>query len=136
MKLAILFSVLSVFVHISSVSLAQTKSEAIVLFDIDKYDLKISQKQVIDSLLNGINNKNYKICLTGRADSSGNISDNLILSENRVKTVADYLSTQGFDSERITYDYFGENRPLLNSDNSVDLQLNRSVHMRVLYSRN
>lgn len=131
MKLTILSLACCVFMLLSSFLFAQTKSEAIVLFDVDKYVLKDSQKQVIDSLLSGINNKNYKICLTGRADSSGNISDNLILSENRVKTVADYLNAQGFEAERITYDYFGENRPLLSADNVVDLQLNRSVHMRV-----
>ncbi|MDD3740106.1 MAG: OmpA family protein [Bacteroidales bacterium] len=131
MKIVILNTALCIVLLSTSNIFAQIKSEAIVLFDIDKFELKTSQKQVIDSLLSGINNKNYKICLSGRADSSGNISDNLILSENRVKTVADYLNAQGFESDRITYDYFGENRPLLNADNSVDLQLNRSVHMRV-----
>jgi len=131
MKLTFINSVLCLLLSFSTTLFSQTKSEAIVLFDVDKYELKVSQKQVIDSLLKGIDNKNYKICLTGRTDSTGNISDNLILSENRVKTIVEYLNNQGFDSTRITYDYFGENRPLLSADNSVDLQLNRSVHLRV-----
>lgn len=131
MKVAILNMAFCVVLLSSSNVFAQPKSEAIVLFDINKFELKESQKLVIDSLLSQITDKKYKICLTGRADSSGNIADNLILSENRVRTIAEYLINQGFDSERITYDFFGENRPLLNADNSPDLQLNRSVYMRV-----
>ncbi|HOZ30403.1 MAG TPA: OmpA family protein [Bacteroidales bacterium] len=131
MKIVILNTALCIVLLSTSNIFAQIKSETIVLFDVNKFELKESQKLVIDSLLNGITDKNYKICITGRADSSGNIADNLVLSENRVRTVAEYLTQQGFDSARITYDFFGENQPLLNAQNNPDLQLNRSVYMRV-----
>jgi outer membrane protein OmpA-like peptidoglycan-associated protein len=57
-------------------------------------------------------NPNLHVALQGFTDNVGNPADNLILSENRAKTVYDYLISHEINKNRISYKGFGESRPV------------------------
>ncbi len=60
--------------------------------------------------------------VNGHTDNNGSKEQNKTLSLDRAKTVADYLISKGVKSDRITYNGFGDTKPI--SDNKA---LNRRV---------
>ena len=69
-----------------------------VLFDFDKYNLKEAGKQELNRIANEIlqhTNRNFEIVVVGHADWIGRREYNQTLSENRAKSVIDYLISQG-----------------------------------------
>lgn len=60
--------------------------------------------------------------VNGHTDNNGSKEQNKALSLDRAKTVADYLVSKGIKADRITYDGFGDTKPI--SDNKA---LNRRV---------
>jgi len=63
-----------------------------------------------------------KVEVNGHTDNNGNKEENKVLSFNRAKTVMDYLVSKGIKADRITYNGFGDTKPL--GDNKA---LNRRV---------
>jgi len=100
---------------------------------VDKYEIHEVFKQSLDSLCEIISESDYKIHLYGRADSTGNEDSNMLLSRNRVEAVYEYIISKGIDPELVVLDYFGENKPLISDENTIELSANRSVLISVLY---
>ena len=63
-------------------------------------------------------NSSYKIEIQGHTDNIGSSSSNKILSENRAKTVVDYLVDNGIQKNRLTFSGQGDSKPI--SDNSTE----------------
>ncbi|MBA3680033.1 MAG: OmpA family protein [Bacteroidetes bacterium] len=87
---------------------------------------KISEAESF-TLLNKVLNllkKDVKMHLeiNGHTDNNGSKEQNKTLSLDRAKTVADYLISKGVKADRITYNGFGDSKPI--SDNKA---LNRRV---------
>lgn len=57
----------------------------------------------------------------------GEEQDNLKLSEERVKSISDYLIKNGIDAKRISYKGFGSNNPLVPNDTDINKAKNRKV---------
>jgi outer membrane protein OmpA-like peptidoglycan-associated protein/tetratricopeptide (TPR) repeat protein len=57
-------------------------------------------------------NPTMKLSLQGHTDDIGSPESNMLLSESRAKTVSDYLLSRGIDKSRLTYQGFGETRPI------------------------
>ena len=57
----------------------------------------------------------------------GDTALNLKLSEERAKTVVDYLVQKGISSSRLTYQGFGGTRPITNEDTAEAHAKNRRV---------
>ena len=57
-------------------------------------------------------NPNVHLRLEGYTDSTGSESHNDTLSDQRAKTVADYLQGQGIDRSRLTGQGFGAEKPV------------------------
>ncbi len=72
-----------------------------------------------------IQNEALKIQINGHTDNVGSDTDNLQLSENRAKAVADYLIEQGIAAERLSYKGFGENEPIDTNDTEAGRKNNR-----------
>jgi hypothetical protein len=115
---------------------AQSNTKTIVFFDVDRYEISSSEKANIDSLVRVIKDRNCDLVLYGRADSTGAVDANMILSENRVRAVAYYLEDLGINQERIIFKYFGENSPLVSESGVIDASKNRSVEILVSYPGN
>ncbi|MFL2570681.1 MAG: OmpA family protein [Parvicellaceae bacterium] len=94
------------------------KGESIVLrnifFDLDKFAIKTESKTELDRLIKLLeDNPDLNIEISGHTDSRGSASYNQTLSENRSKSVVDYLvAIGGFPRERFEFKGYGEQQPL------------------------
>lgn len=103
----------------------EVKTEKILLsnFDFDKYELKESHKNQLDSILE----KEFRtIIITGYADEKGTSEYNQVLSEKRAKAVYDYLKEKG-----ITQDIYYLGKGEINPLSSIDYSLNRRVEISI-----
>lgn len=90
-----------------------------VFYETDSYLLKdesISELNKLTELLNL--NPTLTIEVGGHTDNVGSASYNLALSENRAKSVAQYLTENGIDASRITWKGYGLTKPI--GDNSTE----------------
>lgn len=90
-----------------------------VFFDVDKFDLKpesFSELQKLISFLNS--NATVKIEVGGHTDNTGDKIKNQKLSENRAKSVIDYLISKGIDAARLTSKGYGDTKPV--ADNKTE----------------
>ncbi|MBS1156477.1 MAG: hypothetical protein H6R07_2401 [Proteobacteria bacterium] len=89
--------------------------KADVLFDFDKSVLKPEGKKTLDSFYDEIkaaDPQNGFARVTGYADRIGTEQYNLKLSQERAKTVADYLVDKGKQEEKIKIEGLGESNPV------------------------
>lgn len=106
-----------------------------VLFDVDKYTLKSSAKQTLDSLLQVlVRIPSASIRIEGHTDSDGDTEYNQKLSENRCESVKKALDARL--TGRGTYSFstlaFGEENPKVPNNSPENKQLNRRVEIIVL----
>jgi outer membrane protein OmpA-like peptidoglycan-associated protein len=103
-----------------------------VLFETGKSDLRPEAREDL-AKLSGIvlNYPLLRLTIEGHTDNSGNAELNQTLSEQRAKTVRDYLVNQGLSANSLTARGLGENNPV--ADNSTDegRQKNRRVEIIV-----
>ncbi len=79
-------------------------------------------------------NPKLHIRIDGHTDNVGSEEDNLKLSENRAKSVYDWLIAHGIDADRLSYQGFGESRPLTENDTEEGRQRNRRTEFVVVGS--
>lgn len=86
-----------------------------VLFDFDKAVLKPQGQQALDKMFDeakSMDPQNGFVSVTGYADRIGSEQYNLKLSEERAKTVANYLMDKGKQEEKIKAVGMGEANPV------------------------
>jgi|GEM_PF-132586 len=71
------------------------------------------------------------IIVEGHTDSTGNRSNNQLLSERRSQSVANLLMKRGVDASRITTVGYGQDRPVASNNDAGGHQLNRRVEIRI-----
>lgn len=72
-----------------------------------------------------------KVSVVGHTDSSGNDAINVPLSNNRAKSVADYLVSQGVGGDRVTSSGVGSAQPIAPNDTPAGKAQNRRVDITV-----
>lgn len=81
----------------------------IIYFDTDKTNLKGEAMPELDKVHAFLkNNPTYGIKIAGYADADGTPSGNMLISENRAKQVAGYLTSKGIASQRVTAKGYGQ----------------------------
>ncbi len=78
-------------------------------------------------------NPTLKLKIEAHTDSIGIDINNMQLSENRAKAVADYLIKKGISSERITSIGYGETRPIADNSTEKGRSQNRRVEFILGY---
>ena len=76
-------------------------------------------------------NKNG-IQIVGHTDSTGSLQLNQTLSNNRARSVANYLTTNGIAANRISAYGAGPNQPIASNDSAAGRQQNRRVEITLL----
>ena len=104
-----------------------------IFFDSDKSTLKPESVTELNKLL-GILNKNeaLRIELGGHTDSDGNDEHNLQLSDNRAKSVVDWLIEKGVDKAKLQFKGYGESKPRVENDTPQNKALNRRTEVIIL----
>ena len=101
-------------------------------FEIGKPDLKNKHKTTLKEIADrALSNLAGEIEIVGHTDSTGEASDNQILSENRAKAVYDYLIGRGVESGKIkTPTGKAATEPRVEEKTKADRSKNRRVEIR------
>ncbi|HON52070.1 MAG TPA: OmpA family protein [Bacteroidales bacterium] len=84
-----------------------------IFYDFGKWTLNESSKQALEELSKLLeDNPNITIEIGAHTDMVGDSTANMNLSKKRAQAIIDYLSQQGYDSERLVAKGFGESRPV------------------------
>ncbi len=70
--------------------------------------------------------------MSAHTDSKGSDDYNFKLSDNRARSVKEYLLSKGIDEKRIVSQGYGETRPVVPNDTDENRQLNRRVEFKIL----
>lgn len=104
-----------------------------IFFDFNKATLRPESKTELDRLIKLLQDvPSLKIEISGHTDNVGSALYNQQLSENRAKSVVDYLIINGLDSNRLTYVGYGMTQPVATNDTEDGRQMNRRTEFKVL----
>ncbi len=110
-----------------------------VFFDFDKYSLRPESFVELDRVVKFLTEyPNVEIEMSAHTDSKGADDYNLTLSDNRARSVREYILSKGIAATRIISQGYGENKPVAansnadGSDNPEGRQLNRRVEFKIL----
>jgi len=101
-----------------------------ILFDLNKATLKPGAQLTVAKLA-GIMMvfQNMNLSIEGYTDATGTDEINMKLSNDRAKTVSDFLQTQGIVAERLKYQGFGPANPVAPNDTEANRAKNRRVEV-------
>lgn len=104
-----------------------------IQFELKSYQLQPVSLTELDKLLQLMtDNPNLHIQIGGHTDNIGNDADNLKLSENRAKAVADYLISKGIDASRLTWKGYGKTKPVADNSTEEGRAKNRRTEFTVM----
>ena len=70
-------------------------------------------------------NPTVKVEIQGHTDNIGRDEDNLLLSENRARSVYEYVVSQGIPANRLRYKGYGESNPIADNNTAAGRAKNR-----------
>lgn len=104
-----------------------------VFFDYDKWDLRGESFIELDRVVKLLReNPAIEIEMSAHTDSRGSDQYNFTLSDNRARSVMEYIVSKGIDAFRITSHGYGETKPVATNDTEEGMQLNRRVEFKIL----
>lgn len=104
-----------------------------VFFDFDKWDLRPESFVELDRVVKLLNeNPAVEIEMTAHTDSRGADDYNVKLSDNRARSVMNYILSKGIAPSRITSKGYGETKPVVPNDTDENRQLNRRVEFVIV----
>lgn len=107
-----------------------------VFFETAKYDLKPTSTAELDKAVAWLKaNPNVKAEISGHTDNVGDKKSNVTLSNNRAKSVYDYLVAHGIDAARLTYKGYGDTVPKVPNDSDEHRQMNRRVELKIISTK-
>ena len=97
-----------------------------ILFASNSYSINDTIRIVLDNFAQFLlENPLLKVAINGHTDNVGDPKSNLVLSDNRARTVYDYLVAQSISPARISYKGFGEALPVAPNDTEEGRAKNR-----------
>ena len=104
-----------------------------VFFDFNKWALRSESFVELDRVVQMLKeNPAIEIELSAHTDSKGSDEYNLTLSNNRAKSVTDYIISKGIAAQRIILQGYGETKPVATNDTDEGRQQNRRVEFKIL----
>jgi outer membrane protein OmpA-like peptidoglycan-associated protein len=104
-----------------------------IFFDVNKYELKPASQIELDDLIKLLReNPLVSVQINGYTDNVGKPADNLLLSENRAKSVVNYLMSKGIDPKRLSFKGYGDTQPVSPNTTEAGRANNRRTELKVL----
>ena len=104
-----------------------------VLFETGSSKLKSESKKELDELFDYLKLKEeLNIQIAGHTDNVGNQESNQILSEERAKSVVNYLIAKGIAKERLSSVGYGDSQPIADNNTAEGRKTNRRTEVRIL----
>lgn len=104
-----------------------------IFFDTNKYELRpesMAELSRLESIL--VENPQIRMEISGHTDSDGSAELNQKLSENRAKSVVEYLVERGIDRSRLTYMGYGATAPVASNETPEGKQENRRTEFKII----
>ena len=120
---------------ITTAAWCQSNRSTWIFFETGQSWISAEGHHSLDSLVNLVQNREYRIEVYGHADSTGSASSNFSLSDRRSTEVKNYLVKKGLKDEFIVTRYFGESRPVFLESIESEFAKNRCVEVRVILQR-
>jgi len=99
-----------------------------IYFETDKYDLLPQSFSTLDKVVSYLRkNQSLKLDINGHTDSRGENYHNEELSQNRARSVNDYLVSNGISQSRLKWAGMGSSKPIATNDTEDGRQENRRV---------
>ncbi|WP_157215047.1 OmpA family protein [Flavisphingomonas formosensis] len=104
-----------------------------ITFDTNSYAIRPEFQSTLNDVASTLASyeKTY-IDVYGHTDSTGNDAINIPLSQNRARSVADYLSSRGVNRARIGTQGFGSSQPVASNATPEGRQANRRVEIKIV----
>ena len=104
-----------------------------VYFDFDKWFLRPESFVELDRVVKMlVDNPAIEIEMSAHTDSRGSDDYNIKLSDNRARSVMEYIILKGIAVNRIISKGYGETKPVVLNDTDENRQLNRRVEFTIL----
>jgi outer membrane protein OmpA-like peptidoglycan-associated protein len=104
-----------------------------IFFDVNQFELKPASQIELDDVVKLLKeNPLLSIAIYGYTDNVGKPADNLLLSENRARSVVNYLKSKGIDPKRLTYKGYGDAQPVSSNATEAGRAQNRRTELKVL----
>ena len=102
-------------------------------FKTNDFSLTEESEQIIRLFVEFLSeNPKVKVEIQGHTDNIGDDNSNLKLSQQRAKSVYDYVISQGVDASRISYKGYGESRPIADNKTEAGRAKNRRTVFVIL----
>mgnify|MGYP000592597115 CR=1 FL=1 len=106
--------------------------ESAIYFEYNSAELQNNAKQVLDLIYkNSEGRKEINITVNGYADNIGSDQFNKELSQKRVNSVMNYLTSKGIDKNMFTTNNYGEENPAATNATKEGRALNRRAQLKV-----
>jgi len=104
-----------------------------VFFDFDKWDLRPESFVELDRVVKLLNdNPAIEIEMSAHTDSKGSDDYNYKLSDNRARSVMEYIISKGIAASRIVSQGYGETKPVDTNETDDGRQMNRRVELKIM----
>lgn len=104
-----------------------------VFFETAKYDLRPESFPELNRLVDFLQkNSDLKVEISGHTDNRGSAQYNKTLSENRAKSVKNYLIEKGCNADNLQSSGYGDTKPVADNNTEEGRSQNRRVEFKVL----
>jgi outer membrane protein OmpA-like peptidoglycan-associated protein len=104
-----------------------------IFFDTNKFDIRDESKAELSKLIEFLNvNPTVHIEISGHTDNAGADQFNQTLSENRAKSVYEYLVTNGIAAARLVYKGYGKTQPIAPNTTDEEKAKNRRTEFMII----
>ena len=104
-----------------------------IFFDSKKFELQPASTTELDQLILLMKeNPKLTILISGHTDNVGKPADNMLLSNNRAKSVVAYLQQKGIESKRMSAKGFGASKPLADNTDESGKAMNRRTELSIV----
>ncbi|NOQ26289.1 MAG: OmpA family protein [Bacteroidales bacterium] len=106
-----------------------------IFYASDSFELMDKSVAELTKLLEFMNkNIGLKIEISGHTDNIGTSEYNINLSNNRAKSVYDYLVEKGISAKRLSFKGYGESQPLSTNETESGKSENRRTEIKIISS--
>ena len=124
---------IELFIDLEKIELGNSVVLKNIFFDTDKSEIKDESKQELEKLINFLSeNNSIRIEISGHTDNVGDSKHNMVLSENRAKSVCDFLTNNGIDKSRLTFKGFGDTQPIKQNNTDENRAKNRRTEFKII----
>jgi flagellar motor protein MotB len=107
----------------------------VIPFDTDISNLDEEARKILLGMTKiAHNHPEYVLQITGHTDSDGSEASNLILSQNRINSVVNYILDEGFLADDILTVNKGESMPMTTNETNEGKEQNRRVEIKLIPS--